>query len=408
MTTTPPVPTSVRLRLSVMMFLQFFIWGAWFVTLGTYLLSTREFTGTETAQAYSAMPWGTIVAPFVVGLIVDRFFAAEKVLAVLHFVGAGLLYYASTLHDPSTLFWALLAYACCYSPTLALVNTVSFHQLTDTKTQFPPIRVFGTLGWIAAGWIVGVMGLEAQATPLRIAAGCSVLLGGFSFLLPHTPPRAAGHKVAVSDVLGLPALALLKNRSFAVFVFSSLLLCIPLAFYYNFTNAFLNEQGVVNAAGKMTIGQMSEVAFMLIMPLCFARLGLKWMLLVGMAAWAARYGMFAAGASSQTFMLFYIGIALHGICYDFFFVTGQIYVDQAAPPETRASAQGFITLITYGVGMLIGTWLSGLVVDHHSTTLADVVTRDWTAIWMWPAGMATAVIVIFALAFKEPKATPPA
>jgi len=404
MSVTLTLPVSIRLRLSAMMFLQFFIWGAWAVTLGTYLLSTRGFSGTETAQAYSAMPWGTIVAPFIVGLVVDRFFAAQKVLAFLHLLGAGLLYYSSTLTDPGSLFWALLAYACCYSPTLALANTVSFHQLADTKTQFPAIRVFGTLGWIAAGWIIGVMGLEAQATPLRIAAGCSALLGVFSLFLPATPPRAAGRKVSVADILGLPALSLLRNRSFAVFVFSSLLLCIPLAFYYNFTNAFLNEQGVVNAAGKMTIGQMSEVAFMLIMPLCFARLGLKWMLMIGMLAWAARYGLFAAGASAHLFSLFYIGIALHGICYDFFFVTGQIYVDQSAPPEIRASAQGFITLVTYGIGMLIGTWLSGMVVDMQSTTAGELVTRDWSAIWLWPAGMAAGIMVIFAFTFKESSA----
>jgi len=402
MTSANRLSLQLRVRLSLMMFLQFFIWGAWFVTLGTYLLQTLGFTGTQTSSAYSTMPWGAIVAPFLVGMIVDRFFAAERVLGLLHLAGAALLWWASTLTDPSAMFWVLLAYAMCYNPTLALVNAISFQQLTDTARQFPSIRVFGTLGWIAAGLVVGLLHVEAQATPLQIAAACSAALGIFAFFLPHTPPKALGHRVTWRDVLGVEALVLLKRRSFAVFVIGSLLICIPLAFYYNFTNAFLNEKGVVNAAGKMTLGQASEALFMITMPFFFARLGVKYMLVTAMAAWLGRYLLFAYGSPDGFVLAYYIGIALHGICYDFFFVIGQIYVDKAAGERIRASAQGFITLITYGVGMLIGTWASGPVVDRYARVAADgTTTHDWTSIWLWPAAMAAVVMVLFALFFRE-------
>ena len=392
---------SVRGRLSAMMFLQFFIWGASFVTMGTYLLQGLKFTGTQTAQAYSTMPWGAIVAPFVIGMIADRFFAAEKVLAVMHLAGAVLLYYVSTITSPGGFFWVLLAYAMCYNPTLALVNAISFNQMASPEKQFPAIRVFGTIGWIVAGILASTLKIEASATPLRIAAIASVALGLFAFALPHTPPKSLGRKVTVRDVLGLDALGLMKNRSFAIFVLGSLLICIPLAFYYNFANAFLNESGVVNAAGKQTIGQMSEVLFMLVMPFFFRKLGVKWMLLVGMFAWAGRYLLFAFGNAQDLVLMYYLGIALHGICYDFFFVTGQIYVDRAAPKAIQASAQGFITLITYGVGMLIGTWVSGPVVDMYASGPADAVVHNWTSIWLWPAAMAFVIILLFAFFFRD-------
>jgi len=386
----------VRASLSGMMFLQFFIWGAWFVTLGTYLGQGLAFDGVQVAAAYSTMPWGAIVAPFFIGMIADRFFAAERVLGVMHLLGAGLLFLASRASTPGEFFWILLGYAFCYNPTLALVNAISFNQMASPAKQFPGIRVFGTIGWIVAGWIVGLMGIEAQSAPLRIAAACSALLGVFAFFLPHTPPKSLGHKVTVRDVLGLNALTLMKDRSFAVFVIGSLLICIPLAFYYSFTNLFLNEKGVVNAASKMTLGQMSEVSFMLVMPFFFRRLGVKWMLVVGMAAWAGRYLLFAFGNPQELVFMYYLGILLHGICYDFFFVTGQIYVDNTAPKAIQASAQGFITLVTYGVGMLIGTFVSGLVVKGHQVVADNPAAgHQWTSIWLVPGSMAIVVIVLF-------------
>jgi len=401
-----------------MMFLQFFVWGAWFVTLSTYLGQGLHFAGTDIGRAYATMPWGAIVAPFLVGMVADRFFAAEKVLGVLHLVGAVLLWQSSNVTSPGALFWVLLGYALCYNPTLALVNAVSFNQMKSPEKQFPAVRVFGTVGWIVAGLIVGSLGLEATATPLRIAAGCSALLGIFSFFLPNTPPKALGHKVTVRDVLGLDALTLMRNRSFAVFVIGSLLICIPLSFYYSFTNLFLNEMGVVNAAGKMTMGQMSEVFFMLVMPFFFVRLGVKKMMIVGMLAWAARYLLFAFGENA-TFnvgaltadrlinalilvFFYYLGILLHGVCFDFFFVTGQIYVDNTAPKKIQASAQGFITLITYGVGMLIGAEISGRVVEARQVMKAGVIAgHHWQAIWLFPAAMAVVVVILFAALFNE-------
>ncbi len=398
---------SVRTRLAVMMFLQFFVWGSWFVTLSTYLGLGKGFAGGDIGAAYSTMPWGAIVAPFLVGMIADRFFAAEKVLAIMHLLGAGLLYVAAGAATPSDVFWILLAYAMCYNSTLALVNAIAFNQMARPEKQFPAIRVWGTIGWIAAGLLVSALKVEATAQPILIAAGSSLLLGLIAFALPHTPPKALGRKVSVRDVLGLDALALLKQRSFAVFVLGSLLICIPLAFYYNFTNLFLNEQGVVNAAGKMTMGQMSEVGFMLVMPFFFARLGVKKMLIVGMLAWAGRYVLFAFGNAGELVFFYYLGILLHGVCYDFFFVTGQIYVDNTAPKSIQASAQGFITLVTYGVGMLIGSLVSGRVVEAYQVMRgAEIAGHDWRSIWLVPAVMAFVVIVIFALLFREQKGGP--
>ncbi len=391
---------SVRGRLSAMMFVQFFIWGAWFVTLGTYLGQGLAFDGVQVAAAYSTMPWGAIVAPFIVGMIADRFFAAERVLGVMHLLGAGLLYLASQAQTPTEFFWILLGYALCYNPTLALVNAISFNQMASPEKQFPGIRVFGTLGWIVAGLAVGFMGVEATATPLRLAAVASLVLAFFSLSLPHTPPKSLGRKVKVRDILGLDALTLLKDRSFVIFVLGSLLICVPLAFYYNFTNLFLNEKGIVNAAGKMTMGQMSEVLFMLVMPFFFRRLGVKWMLVTGMAAWATRYLLFALGNPAELVLMYYLGILLHGVCYDFFFVTGQIYVDNTAPKTIQASAQGFITLVTYGVGMLIGTWISGFVVKGFQLAADDPAAgHHWTSIWLVPGGMAFVVIVLFIALF---------
>ena len=395
---------AVRAKLSAMMFLQFFVWGAYFVTMGTYLVQGLHFTGTEAALAYSTMPWGAIVAPFLIGMIADRFFAAEKLLGVLHLVGAALLYWVSTVTTPGAFFWVLLLYALCYNPTLALVNAIAFNQMASPEKQFPAVRLFGTIGWIVAGLIVSWLKVEPTAIPLLIATGASFVFGLFAFFLPHTPPKSLGRKVTVRDVLGLDALSLMKDRSFAIFVLGSLLICIPLAFYYNFTNLFLNESGMLNAAAKQSLGQVSEVLFMLVMPFFFRRLGVKWMLIAGMAAWAGRYLLFAFGNASELVFMYYLGILLHGICYDFFFVTGQIYVDKTAPKSIQASAQGFITLVTYGVGMLIGSWVSGPVVDRYAQKAGEVVSHDWTAIWLWPASMAFVIILLFAFFFDGGKA----
>lgn len=399
----------VRSALSAMMFLQFFIWGAWFVTLGTYLGKGLNLDGVQIGAAYSTMPWGALLAPLFVGMVADRFFQSERVLAVCHLLGGTLLLWASSITDSTLLFWVLLGYALAYNPTLALVNAIAFHQMKDTGKQFPAVRVWGTIGWIVAGLLVGALAVEATAVPMRIAAGASLVLGIFALFLPATPPMRKGEKASLGQILGLEAIGMLRDRSFAVFAAGSLLICIPLAFYYNFTNLFLNERGIANAAGIMTLGQGSEIFFMLVMPFFFARLGIKKMLLAGMAAWAARYVLFAMGNPHGLIWMFYTGILLHGICYDFFFVTGQIYVDRCAPTNIRASAQGFIALVTYGLGMLIGSWVSGWVVKANTLSLPgrEAAVHNWNAIWFIPAGMAGAIVLLFLIFFREPaKQTP--
>jgi len=388
---------NVRLKLSVMMFLQYFVWGAWYVTMGTWLGQTLHFSGEQIGLAAGTTAIAAMISPFFVGMVADRFFATERLLAILHIIGGAALFAAAAQTRFAPLYAILLGYTLCYMPTLALTNSLSFRQMSDPSRQFPGVRVLGTIGWIVAGLIIGTTGLEATAVPMRIAAAGSVVLGLFSLVLPHTPPQRSGHRVTWSEVLGLDALKLMKDTSFGIFVIGSFLICIPLQFYYAFTNLFLNEIGVTNAAGKMTMGQMSELFFMLVMPLFFRRLGVKYMLLVGMLAWTARYLLFAFGNNGALVWMLYGGILLHGICYDFFFVTGQIYVDRKAPGDLRAAAQGFIAFVTLGVGMLIGSWLSGLTVDNFSVAGG----HTWERIWIVPAIGAGAVLIVFALLFRS-------
>ncbi len=398
----------IRTRLSIMMFLQYFIWGAWFVTLGTYLQQTLQFNGTQVGLAYGSMAIGAMISPFFVGMIADRFFATEKMIGVLHTLGAVLLYYASALTDFGAFYTVLIGYALCYIPTIALTNAISFHNMEDPAREFPRVRVLGTIGWIAAGLFVGtfaerflfshIANVEATAIPMRLAAGASLVLAAFAFVaLPKTPPAAAGKKVELRDVFGLDALALARDRSFATFLVGAFLLCIPLQFYYTFTNLFLNEIGVEDAASKMTMGQMSEIFFMLLMPYFLVRLGVKKLLLVGMLAWAARYVLFAFGDPGSMIWMLYLGIILHGVCFDFIFVTGQIYVDQQAGPRIRGAAQGLFALVTMGFGYFIGGIVSGRVVDAYALN----GVHDWRAIWLVPAAGAAVVMLAFAALFKE-------
>jgi nucleoside transporter len=391
--------SSVRVKLSAMMFLQYFVWGAWYVTMGTWLGETLHFSGEQIGLAFGTTALAAMISPFFVGMVADRLMATERILAALHIVGGVVLFFASTQTSFGGFYGVLLIYTLCYMPTLALSNSLSFRQMADPGREFPPIRVLGTIGWIVAGLAIGTLGLEATAMPLRIAAGGSIVLGLFCLALPHTPPleKVAGTRVTWSDILGLDALKLMGERSFAVFVVGSFLICIPLQFYYAFANMFLNEIHVTNAAGKMTFGQMSELFFMLVMPWFFRRLGVKWMLLVGMLAWTARYTFFAYGNNGELAWMLYAGIVLHGICYDFFFVTGQIYVDTKAPADLRAAAQGFIAFVTLGVGMFIGSWASGRVVDAFVVGAG----HDWNRVWLVPAAAAAFVLVLFALFFRS-------
>jgi nucleoside transporter len=393
---------AIRIKLSIMMFLEFFIWGAWFVTLGTYLLHNLHATGTQVGVAFLTQSIGAIVAPFIIGLIADRFFSAQKILGVLHLAGAVLLWRASSAPDFNSFYPNVLTYMVLYMPTLALVNSIAFRQMKDPQKEFGPIRVLGTLGWIVAGVTIGpILHLEMKEslqTTFLMAAGASALLGIFSFTLPATPPVKSGQSSSIGDLLGLDAIGLLKNRSYLIFFLASIAICIPLAFYYGFTNPFLNEVGVKDAAGVQVLGQASELLFMLAIPLLFRKLGVKKMLAIGMAAWVLRYLFFAYGDGISNYWMLVAGIVLHGVCYDFFFVTGQIYTDNLAGERFKSSAQGFITLATYGVGMLIGTLLSGDIFDKN--TLAGG-THDWRMIWLIPAAIAAVVLLAFLLFFRE-------
>lgn len=399
---------STRLQLSLMMFLEFFIWGGWFVTFGIFLSENLGATGAEAAKAFSTQSWGAIIAPFIIGLIADRFFNAERILGVLHLIGALLMYQMSQITSFEVFYPYVLGYMIAYMPTLALVNSISFHQMSDTAKEFSSIRVFGTVGWILAGMAISYLfqwdsqeaiAQGAMKNTFLMTAAASALLGVFSFTLPKTPPSTQKENVSLAKILGLDALSLLKERNFLIFFIASVLICIPLAFYYQNAAPFLSEIGMANPAAKMSIGQISEALFILALPVFFKRFGFKKTILIGMLAWGVRYSLFAYGDVGEKAFMLLIGIALHGICYDFFFVSGQIYTDAKASEENKSAAQGLITLATYGVGMLIGFEIAGGIADYY---LVDEI-HDWKSIWQVPAVFAVLVFVLFSLTFKDEK-----
>jgi nucleoside transporter len=393
---------TLKVRLASMMFLEYFIWGAWYVTLGTWLGQSLRFSGAQIGLVAGTTAIGAIVSPFLVGIIADRLFATEKVLAAVHLLGGMILLAASLRSSFGPVYILVLLYALCYMPTLALTNSLAFRQMKDPKTEFGPIRVLGTGGWIVAGLLIGTLRLEATSIPMRIAAAASFFMALYSLTLPHTPPLMRSVRFRLRDLFPIEVRQLFCERSFAIFALASFLICVPLQFYYAFTNLYLNEAGVKNAAGKMTGGQMSELFCMLLIPWFFRRLGVKYMLIAGMLAWALRYVLFAYGNSGSGMWMLWLGILLHGICYDFFFVTGQIYVDRKAPVALRAAAQGMITLITYGAGMLLGSWLSGYVVDLYTNTgMNGSITHAWRSIWLVSAVCSAAVLLLFFFTFKD-------
>lgn len=399
--------SSIKFKLSLMMFLEFFVWGAWYVTLGTFLGHNLDATGAQLAAAFSTQSFGAIIAPFIIGLIADKYFNAEKILGVLHLIGAVLMYAMFQSNDFATFYPYVFAYMVIFMPTLALVNSVSFEQMKDPSKEFSGVRVWGTIGWIAAGLLISFVfqwdSAEALADGLMrntflLASVSSLVLGMFSFMLPATPPKAVkGEAQSLSQMLGLDALKLLKDKNYAVFFLSAILICIPLAFYYQNANPFLSGIGMANATGMMTIGQVSEALFLLLLPFFFKKYGFKTTILVGMIAWVVRYALFAFGDAGSGVYMLIIGIALHGVCYDFFFVSGQIYTDAKAGPQYKNAAQGLITLATYGIGMLIGFWVAGLVSDLY---LVNGV-HDWRSIWMIPSAIALLVSVLFLFTFRE-------
>ncbi len=400
---------TTKIQLSFMMFLEFFIWGGWFVTMGLYLPNSLKATGVDIATAYSSQSWGAIIAPFIIGLIADRYFNAERVLGILHLIGAFLMFKMANAGDISVFVPYVFGYMIAYMPTLALVNSVSFNQMKDPSREFAFVRVFGTIGWIVAGLTISIFGWDSvqgvQEGQLRntflMVAGASTLLGLFSFTLPKTPPRVDKNKrISIADIIGLDALKLLKDRNYLIFFLASVLICIPLAFYYQHSGQFLGEIGMSNPAANMSIGQASEVLFMLLLPFFFRRFGFKKTILVGMLAWLVRYLLFAYGDAGELAFLLIIGIALHGICYDFFFVSGQIYTDTKAGEKYKSAAQGLITLATYGVGMLIGFWIAGAITDANLIVENE---HNWARIWRFPALFALGVAILYGILFTNEK-----
>lgn len=404
---------SMRLRLSLMMFLEYFIWGAWYVTIGTWLGQTLHFSGDHIGIISGTTTIGAIVSPFLVGLMADELFANQRLLATLHGVGGVLLWFASTQTQFGTMYAVLLIYSLLYMPTMALTNALAFRQMKDPRQDFGPIRALGTFGWIVAGLAISFIsrvflpGVEATAVPLRMAAVASILFGVYALTLPHTPPLRTAHGFKLSNIFPADVFNLFKNRNFAIFALASFLICIPLQFYYAFTNLFLNEIQVKYAAAKMSLGQMSELLFMVTLTFFYKRLGVKRTLMLGMLAWVVRYLMFGYGNNSALAWMLYIGIILHGICYDFFFVMGQIYVDQKAPAALRAAAQGLITFITYGIGMFVGSLFCGRIVDLYASTGPGGVTlHNWRNIWMVPAIGAAIVLAVFWAGFRREEGAP--
>lgn len=397
--------------LCVMMFLQFFVWGSWYVTASTFV-PEMDWPQETVGWVYSAGPIAAMISPLFLGLIADRFFASQRVLATMHLLGGVVMLVlipgAIEARDAVAFEWYVLAYMLCYMPTLGLSNTVAFTHIEHPERQFPIARVFGTIGWIAAVTLVSE-GLEGDkdAVMFTVAGYSSVALAVLSWVLPHTPPPLAGKKVGIAETLGLGALELMKRPAFVVFLLCSFLICIPLAGYYSYGNQFAATVWE-NAGFYMAFGQWAEVFFMLVMPLCFAKLGVKKMLAIGMAAWVVRYGLWSYGAGAEPIAWMVLGgILLHGICYDFFFVTGQIYVDRQARPEIRGQAQSFLVIMTQGLGMYLGAQvMTGVVVDNTGPEPEQVV--DWGQIWLLPGIGALVILVVFVLLFRERKQVAPA
>ncbi len=407
---------SIRFKLSFMMFLEFFIWGAWFVTLGTYLIKNLQAEPYEISNVFSTQSLGAIIAPFIIGMIADRYFNAERILGILHLIGAFLMFQMYHATEITVFYPYVLAYMILYMPTLALVNSVSFRQLTNPEKQFSSIRIWGTIGWIVAGLSISYLfqwdSQEGAAQGMLkntflMTSIASLVLGLFSFVLPKTPPvkASAEEKPSFASIVGLDAVKLLKDKNFLIFFISSILICIPLAFYYQNANPFLAEIGLKDPTGKMTIGQMSEVFFLLLLPVFFTKFGFKKTILVGMLAWGIRYLLFAYGDAGELSFMLILGIALHGICYDFFFVSGQIYTDSKAGVKYKSAAQGLITLATYGVGQLIGFWVAGFIGDKYQELRGTDLAGFWQQVWIIPAVIAFVVMLIFLLLFKDEKVT---
>lgn len=389
-----------KTRLSLMMFLQFFIQGSWYVTMGTYLGNTLRFSGVEIGLAYSTAAIAAIVSPVIVGMIADRFFSANRVLAFLNITGSLLLVWLTQIDQFALFFPVLLMYTICFMPTMSLCNSISFDNLTDPAKEFSRIRLFGSFGWIIAGLLISSMNLEKLSTPFLIAAWISFLSGLYAFTLPYKAPEKSVEKSTVGQILGFDAFRMTKDRSFLVLLVFSAMTCIPLAFYDSFTNLFIVNVGIRNAAAAMSMGQVAEVVFLFAFPLLFLKLRYKGSIVAAIVAWLLMYGFFALGARTGEVGFIYAVLPLHGFCFTFFFVSGQLFVDEKAPSSLRNSAQGLIAFATYGVGKYLGSLIAGNVVDQYSTLQGDY---NWFSVWTVPFVMTLVILLGFIVLFKEKK-----
>ncbi len=385
-------------RLWIMVFLHYFVWGAWYVTMGTYATKTLGFTGGQVGLAYGTTAVGAMVSPFIMGIVADRFFATQRILAFLHLVGAGLLYWVSISKSFGSFYPILVAYTITYMAGHGLTSTLTLHHSKNPAKEFPIVMLMASVGWIAAGLAVSWLQFEDNAGMFRLAAGAAFVMGLYSLTLPHTPPKAAGTPATLGSLLGFDALKLMRDRSFATFMICSFLICVPLSFYFSSMSVFMNELDIPNAAAKLTLGQVSDVVFLLLLPAILLRIGAKGILMLGIAAWAVRFGLFGMFSQSPSALwMLFTGILVHGMCYDFIFVMGRMYVDQRAGEDIRGAAQGLHAIVTLGLGMFVGSWLSGVVVEHY----VKGTTHNWQAIWLIPAAMSAVMVVVFGLFFKE-------
>ena len=405
----PSDQSTIKLKLSVFMFLQYYIWGAWYMSLGTYLATNLKFGGEQIGAAYGAFAIGSMISPFFVGLIADRFFASERLLAVLGVLGGLAMFVLARVHTFTSFYPVLIVYCALYAPTLALGNSLSLHHLANAKVDFPRVKVFSAIGWIAGGVTLSLLKGEQSTVQFYLAGSLSILFGLFSLLLPHTPPRKVGQNVRLAEVLGLDALALMKKPSFAIFIGCMFLICIPLYFYFVMIGIYLTELQWTNLAGKLTLAQISDVIFLFLLAVMLKRLGYKKTIFIGILAWAARYFLLAQSVDATTTLqtAFIFGaILLHGVCYDFLFIAGQLYVDEEANERNRGAAQGFIAFILWGVGAFVGTYLAGKTLAAHALVIPQgTIAHDWQAIWLTPAIGAAGVMAVFLIFFRDPKNT---
>lgn len=396
----------VFVRLTLMMLLEFVVFGSWFATFGLVLATSGlpAIIGT----AYSLAAVAAIVSPMLFGALGDRFFASQKVLGVAHLVGAVIMFFLPSIitsGNGGLVLLMVFVYMLFFQPTLGLINAVAFRHLGTNQRLFPYIRVFGTLGWVIAGLLVGVLGLSASPNLFLVTATASLIFGSYSFTLPATPPPAKGVRFSFSDVVGAKAFPLFKHRNFTVLMVCALLTSISLGVYNSFASTYLGALGIENVAGVLAIGQISEVVFIVTIPWVLSRVGMKWALLIGMLMWGVRYALFIAAAGG-TISWAIAAVALHGICNDFFLVLTAMYLNLVVPIELTAQAQTMLILMISGFGQLIGSLVAGEIAGATGAFAPGATAASWTPVWLLPIAIAVLVAIVWTVFFRYPRKGP--